>query len=483
MDAMVFGMGMSCLQVTFQARHIGEARHLYDNLGCLTPIMLALTANTPFYRGLISDQDVRWNVISGSVDDRTDDERDPKSENHILKSRYASISRFISNKKSLKSEYNDLPTKMNEEAYEALTKGGVDEVLAAHLAHLWIRDPLVIYKEYIQLDDEKSSNHFENIQSTNWQSMRFKPPPADDPKIGWRVEFRPMEVQLTDFENAAFTVFIALVSRAVLFHKLNLYMPISCIDDNMDRAHGNNAVRTARFHWRKVVKTKGSVSTEEEDELAELSVSEIMCGKTLEDGAEMKGIIHYVREYLDSVQCDKKTMEAVEPYLNLVEGRACGKLLTGAQWQRRFVRSHKAYKKDSVITDEICRDLVDEISNVVHGVTTAPDLVAGNLVGSLPRYTLESPQKAAILKSHNPAASPIAYPGFPEDDPSKPCCPSTTSGATTPGAEVEESKYQVAPHRKISGLDLGAAEAALEPQPRMARRLLDTSSGGDSPAA
>ena len=33
----------------------------------------------------------------------------------------------------------------------------------------------------------------QNIQSTNWQSMRFKPPPPNSP-IGWRVEFRPMEV-------------------------------------------------------------------------------------------------------------------------------------------------------------------------------------------------------------------------------------------------------------------------------------------------
>ena len=33
----------------------------------------------------------------------------------------------------------------------------------------------------------------QNLQSTNWQTMRFKPPPPHSP-IGWRVEFRPMEV-------------------------------------------------------------------------------------------------------------------------------------------------------------------------------------------------------------------------------------------------------------------------------------------------
>ena len=36
-----------------------------------------------------------------------------------------------------------------------------------------------------------------------------------------------MEVQPTDFENAAFAVFIVLLSRAILHYSLNLYLPIS----------------------------------------------------------------------------------------------------------------------------------------------------------------------------------------------------------------------------------------------------------------
>ena len=66
----------------------------------------------------------------------------------------------------------------------------------------------------------------QNIQSTNWQSMRFKPPPPNS-TIGWRVEFRPLEVQLTEFENAAFVVFVVLLTRAILSFKLNFYIPIS----------------------------------------------------------------------------------------------------------------------------------------------------------------------------------------------------------------------------------------------------------------
>jgi glutamate--cysteine ligase catalytic subunit len=79
---------------------------------------------------------------------------------------------------------------------------GVDELLARHIAHLFIRDPLVIYRDKLKLDDENRSDHFEvfqavknstehlqNIQSTNWQTVRFKPPPPNS-SIGWRVEFR-----------------------------------------------------------------------------------------------------------------------------------------------------------------------------------------------------------------------------------------------------------------------------------------------------
>jgi glutamate--cysteine ligase catalytic subunit len=107
--------------------------------------------------------------------------------------------------------------------------------------------------------------------------MRFKPPPPNSP-IGWRVEFRSMEVQLTDFENAAFTVFLVLLTRAILSFNLNLYIPITkvrdprqpasagtvqkrrsyvCwrvggdqVDENLKTAHQRDAARTASFFFR-----------------------------------------------------------------------------------------------------------------------------------------------------------------------------------------------------------------------------------------
>lgn len=44
------------------------------------------------------------------------------------------------------------------------------------------------------------SSVFQNLQSTNWQTMRFKPPPPNS-DIGWRVEFRPMEVMPRPVEH------------------------------------------------------------------------------------------------------------------------------------------------------------------------------------------------------------------------------------------------------------------------------------------
>ncbi|KFY44661.1 hypothetical protein V495_03326 [Pseudogymnoascus sp. VKM F-4514 (FW-929)] len=119
--------------------------------------------------------------------------------------------------------------------------GGMDSRLATHFAHLFIRDPIVIFAEDLTTLDLSKSDHFENLQSTNWQHMRFKPPPAGV-DIGWRVEFRPMEIQITDFENAAFAVFIVLVTRAILSYDLNFYIPITKVSENMETAHKRDAV-------------------------------------------------------------------------------------------------------------------------------------------------------------------------------------------------------------------------------------------------
>ena len=49
-----------------------------------------------------------------------------------------------------------------------------------------------------------------------------------------------MEVQPTDFENAAFAVFVVLLSRAILNYNMNLYIPISNVRPMNSVSHAMN---------------------------------------------------------------------------------------------------------------------------------------------------------------------------------------------------------------------------------------------------
>lgn len=62
-------------------------------------MFLALTAGSPIFKGKLADIDTRWDIIAASVDDRSPEERDIKSEKYLPKSRYESISKYISDDK------------------------------------------------------------------------------------------------------------------------------------------------------------------------------------------------------------------------------------------------------------------------------------------------------------------------------------------------------------------------------------------------
>ncbi|WWC96482.1 hypothetical protein V866_003350 [Kwoniella sp. B9012] len=445
MDAMAFGMGCCCLQITFQAWNVDEARRVYDALVPVAPIMLALTAASPAFRGQLADVDARWNVIAASVDDRTEEERGlkPLKDNkyRIPKSRYDSVSLYLSNDERNKPEYHDVSAPINEDVRKRLLDHGLDDKLASHIAHLFIRDPLVQFSETIDQDDESSMDHFENIQSTNWQTIRFKPPPVNSP-IGWRVEFRSMEVQLTDFENAAFSIFIVLLTRAIISFDLNFYMPISKVDENMQRAQTRSAATSQSFFFRKHVfprdkplsrfdltsrpvsppspsapvtpshsrsqsrsqqlpnghgngngdgngypssSSRSECTTpieafEDNDDAPEMTLDEIING----DGDLFPGLMGLVNAYLNSLNVDVCTKCELRRYLDLIKYRAKGQLVTPATWIRRFITSHPAYQNDSIVSDEINYDLVKAIDEVERGVRPAPELLGKDYVGSGP---------------------------------------------------------------------------------------------------
>ncbi|RDA89568.1 hypothetical protein CP533_5766 [Ophiocordyceps camponoti-saundersi (nom. inval.)] len=368
MDAMAFGMGSCCLQITFQAKNITEGRQMYDQLSPLGPIMLALTAATPIYKGFLADTDPRGFWEEQPL--RNDRWRIPKS-------RYASNSTYISTDARLRDEYLDPNLVIDPDIKARLVNGGMDDRLATHFAHLFIRDPIVVFEEDLRELDLNKTDHFENLQSTNWQHMRFKPPPADNSNnIGWRVEFRSMEIQVTDFENAAFSVFMVLVTRAILSFDLNLYIPIAKVDENMERAHARDAVLGQRFFFRKnPLPARGASRADEdgssssrtgsprrgrgpvEEEYEEMTADEIINGSS----AGFPGLIPLVESYLDSVNVDVETRCQLAMYLGLVSKRASGELETTARWIRNFVAAHRGYRNDSVVSEAVAHDLIGAV--------------------------------------------------------------------------------------------------------------------------
>ncbi|AYU78095.1 gamma-glutamylcysteine synthetase, putative [Leishmania donovani] len=354
MDCMAFGMGNSALQVTMQLDNIHEARHVYDQLAILCPAFLALSSATPFQKGLLCDTDVRWLTIAGAVDDRRVEEV-PR----ILKSRYDSISVFISDRTENLEEFNDSQIAINRSYCELLKDSGVDVRLANHIAHLFIRDPLVMYDKMIDIDDTTHTEHFDNIQSTNWQTVRFKPPPIGN-DIGWRVEFRVMDIQPTPFENAAFAVFIPLLTKAIITYKPCFYTKISIVDENMGRAHRINPCGEQYIMRKDIFADKCTASDEE---TARMSIDEIFNGK--EGG--FYGLIPLVCRYLDD---EGRRSPLVNSYLKFLSMRASGRIPTPAQYMRKFVTTHPDYKHDSRLTDSIARDLVQRMhglaANQIH---------------------------------------------------------------------------------------------------------------------
>eukprot|EP00928_Gymnodinium_smaydae_P082264 TRINITY_DN65646_c0_g1_i1.p1 TRINITY_DN65646_c0_g1~~TRINITY_DN65646_c0_g1_i1.p1 ORF type:complete len:697 (+),score=96.84 TRINITY_DN65646_c0_g1_i1:73-2163(+) len=397
-DAMAFGMGNCCLQVTMQASSISESRYLYDQLAPLTPILLALTAATPFLRGWICDDDTRWGQLSQSVDDRTPAERSSVSTGAasgderlagngmrpLKKSRYDSIDCYIGEGPEA-ARHNDVPVVVDEEFVDELKRGGVDDTLAKHIAHLFSRDPLVLFGDRIQLDDNQDIDHWENLQSTNWQSLRWKPPPpskgvlssASQDHIGWRVEFRSMEVQMTDFENAAFVSFVVLLSEAIISLKPHMYIPMSKLEENMKTAQRQKACTEERFWFRTNVFPEHSNDPEagngsEGFEL--LTVSEILVGK-----GSFPGLMQLCCRYLDNADYDAATTRKIKEYLAFIIQRAQGSITTTATWMRNFVLNHEAYRQDSRVPAAAAHDLMVAAAEIGEGLRPCPELLGERL--------------------------------------------------------------------------------------------------------
>ena len=430
MDCPMYGAGSCALQVTIQCANVDEARYLYDQLIPIGPVMLALTAGTPAYRGYLAATDARWNTTSTAFDDRTPEERGMLplrgDQQRIPKPRFSSNSTYLSSSPRLRHEYHDPALPINRRVKKKLIAGGMDDIMATHFAHIFIRDPLIVFMEdwmrlkpqetsdsgdespheqnglnglhtaapdtsspperiyatafhpaYSQPSsasasadpvqpvdpDPDSTEYFEKIHSMDWPHVRFKPPPPNSPRTGWRVEFRVMEVQVTDFENAAFSIWIMLLARAILHYDVNLYVPIARVAESMDAAHAVDAAHHAKLYFRKdICGGDETFPGPVKDEYELKSVDQIINGRA----GGFPGLASLVRRYVDEqyVAANPSERRRLEEYQRLVEQRASGRVETLAHWMRRFVRTHPDYEKDSVISERVEWDLMRELRDI-----------------------------------------------------------------------------------------------------------------------
>jgi len=158
----------------------------------------------------------------------------------------------------------------------------------------------------------------------------------------------------------------------LLYFRLNLYVPLSKVDENMATAHTRDAVLTERFWFRKhMADVEADTAGTEEPEYELMTISEILTGK----GAHFPGLLPLVFAYLDSIGCDTATRDTVRRYAKLLEKRATGQVQTTASFIRHFVKSHPAYKHDSVVSQEIAHDLMVAGAAIGEGRLDAPQLL------------------------------------------------------------------------------------------------------------
>ena len=384
MDSMAFGMGCCSTQVTVGACSLNAATLLYDNLIPFTPIFLVMSSACPIFKGKITDYDNRWKIICDSVDDRTEDERNINSQNYIEKSRYGPVYSYISDSKysyDFNNDYRKFP--INKDYYNKLIQNGISPKLSEHFCNLLVRDPLVIFSEKINIDDKNDMSHFENINSTNWNALRFKLPRSSDGDTCFKIEIRTLDLQISPYENTSMICMILLTYALILCsNEINFIIPISKVDENFKRAYKKDAINKEKFWWRidcfkdeklleincincvrfrKEFKRDENLTYEkDQNNIKELTINEIFNGC---EKYNYPGLIVYYKKIMNFMF---KTNN-MNNYIDFIEKRAKGEIWTDAKYIRNFVMNHEKYKKDSIVSDEINYDLIKHILLIQNG--------------------------------------------------------------------------------------------------------------------
>ncbi|KAJ5160519.1 Glutamate-cysteine ligase catalytic subunit [Penicillium canariense] len=369
-DELEIGTGCCSIQTTFQAANESEARWLYDQLIPLGHVLLAMTAATPIWKGYLVETDIRWQRFGDLVDDRRPSEMD------FVPPRWTWNRTYLSREKPAMLGGNMSLQPMDKGIKNRLLEGGMDDALAEHFASILARDPLLLTRADLEHLNNSSTRLFELLHGCVWHHIRFKPPLTDSGP-GWCVEFRPMEVQLTDFENAAFAIFMYLLSRAITTLHLNFYLPLDMVGESWDVAQKRNAVLEGRFWFRRTGWSSNSHQNpsfakslckddahlcDQDPEYGFMTVDEIINGEGTP--GDFPGLLALVRYYLDYTNVPPVEQARIAPYLDLIQQRASGISPTPASWMREFVHQHGDYHRDSYVSEKVCYDMMEEIARL-----------------------------------------------------------------------------------------------------------------------
>ncbi|TNJ26485.1 Glutamate-cysteine ligase [Giardia muris] len=339
LPGVLHGMGLCGLQVTLQAPNELISRLLYDSLQPLAPLFLALTACTPVLAGHSLETDTRFGIIAASVDDRT-------SREEHLRSRYDASQLY------LLGQDVELPTGQE-----------YDEYATNYFRHVVSREPLVLYPE----DGDSADNcqsYWQTYSSFTWETCRWKPPSR--PEDGWRIEFRPMEMQCSVAENTAFSAFICLLGRAIISFGLDFRVPHALIRTSLEDAERRGAIRTDIFWARDVPLFHSYIHSEipqnfrlafverfrpilshaiasrpndNVPQIIRVSASEYMLGSD-----RYVGLIPIVQLYVE-LEGQGRRYRFIEECLSFLAKRASGVLRTCAEQTRCIIEQSKSFSE------------------------------------------------------------------------------------------------------------------------------------------
>merc|ERR1719285_1057058 len=122
----------------------------------------------------------------------------------------------------------------------------------------------------------------------------------------------------------------------------------------MQLAHKRNAALTEKFYFRKSFRQNAVINA-----VGLMSLKDIICGNEFR-----LGLADICRQYLSAMCPNEHFSKKVQDYITHVERVASGLTLTCAAKLRTFVTNHELYKKDSVISDELCTEVVRHVAGL-----------------------------------------------------------------------------------------------------------------------